>query len=128
MEIFVHSHRHINSHSFGLDLGNVLESCVVRASLIGSSNKHRDRNLLDVANRNHVRCALACQPVLVRNGLLEAICDIIFVPVQLRLDGLALLTCHISVKKTDLFVEVVADGLQVPIPVGTVVSVDPIIF
>ena len=73
VEIFVPGHLHIDSHSFGLDLGNVLERGGVRASFIGCSYEHRNRNLLNVANRYHVRCVFASFPVSVRDGLLEAI-------------------------------------------------------
>jgi len=122
-------------HSFDVDivrrradLGDVLHGRGVGTSRVASGGEHRDGDLLDGAEVDRLGFVGSCQPVGVQDLLLEAVSDAVHGPVLLRFDSLthvASLACELV---TDILGEVVAEGLQVALPVWPVNGVDAIVL
>ena len=128
VEVVVVDALNINARCLRADSRNMCQSDRVGASLILSCSKHSDGHLLDVLKHDEVRLVLPSQPLLRGDELLEAPHQAVHRPVLLRLDCLA----HVARLRlevgTDFSRVVIAQRLEVAVPVGTVVGVDSVVL
>ena len=71
----------VDSDSLRLNLGDVLQSDIVRASLVFGSSEHRDGDDFDLAQIYHFSFKLALEPIIVK--LLEPLHSAIHGPILL---------------------------------------------